>query len=332
VSATSVDSNGAPGSRTTAQQPPSRIAGVIATAKEVKTRVKEVRAAQLVSTITLRTFLSLFPLLLVGVAILGFIAANRKGGDDLAREVIDQLKLKDDMAKLVEENIAAAKGSRKAASVIGLVSSLFAGLAVVSAIASACDAIWQVPERGIKDRLLGLPWILGAVLIAALAGLATSIVKFLPIPGLNLVTGFLAGGITGALLFGWTQLVLTNIRVPLRAYLPGAIVGGLGLSAFQLFGAYVVARLLSNASQLYASLASVIALLSAFSLFGWLLVVSIVVNVVIWERRNGTVQLAVHAPRLPNGGWSMAQRGGQRSVAKSGGGLPAKLASFARRR
>jgi membrane protein len=300
------------------------------TARLVVDRIKEVRASQLVAAITLRAFLSLFPLLLVGIAILGFIAASRKGGDDVAQRLIRSLKLEGDMAKLVQENVASAQQSRRAASVVGFVSSLYSGLAVITAIAAACDAVWQVPARGFKDRLLGVPWAIGAAVIAAGSAVATWAVTQIPVPGLSVLVGLVGAGLTGAGLFWWTQLVLTNVRVPVRAYVPGAIVGGIGLSLFQVFGALIIARLLKNSSQLYASLAGVISLITALSLFGWLLVISAIVNVVLWERKHGTVQLAVRAPALPVSTWAMAERGGQRPKGSKVGALRARLTSLKR--
>ena len=264
----------------------------------------------------LKTFLSLFPLLLVAISVVGFIAARRHGGDDLGEKIIANLKLKGDVAKLVKENLQSAKSSRRAASIVGLVSLLFSGLGVVAAIARLCDVVWQVPERGLKDKAIGLVWLLGAIVVIAGSAGAIALVKIVPIPFLGVVAGFVSGGLTGAALFWWTQLAFTNVRVSWKAFVPGAIVGGIGLSIFQLFGAFLVVRLMKSASQLYASLAAVVALLGFLNLFGWLLVLSVIVNVVLWEADHGTVQLAITAPALPNGAWVQAERGGQRPLVR----------------
>jgi membrane protein len=277
----------------------------------VLSRIREVRASSLVAAIALRAFLSLFPLLLVGIAVLGFIAANKTGGGSVAADVIKKLKLEGDLAKLVTENVASAQRSRKAAGLIGLLSSLYSGLAVIMAIAQACDAVWQVPSRGQKDRLLGLPWLIGAAVITAVSGLPGLLISFLPVPGTAVIGGFIGATIAGAGLFWWTQFVMTNVRIPMRAYLPGSIIGGAGMALFSVFGGVILQRLLTNSSQLYASLAGVITLLTTLSLFGWMLVLSAIVNVVLWERKHGTVQLSVNAPSLPKGTWAVAERGGQ---------------------
>ena len=297
----------------------------IETVQQICRRIREVRANQLVSALVLQTFISLFPLLLVAIAALGFVAAHRHGSEDIAARLIANLKLEGDVARLVKSNLESAKSSRKAASVVGLASLLLSGLGVMGAMAQACDAVWQVPQRGLKDKALGVVWFVGAAVVIAAAVGAIALVKIIPFGPLGVLVGFVGGGATGALLFWWTQVAFTNIRIPRKAFWPGAMVGGIGLSLFQLFGAFIVVRLVKNASQLYASLAAVFALLSFLALFAWLLVLSIVVNVVVWEREHGTVQLAIAAPALPRGTWAVVERGGQRPLIKRRQSLLSRL-------
>jgi membrane protein len=297
--------------------------GIVETAKLVKDRVRQLRAGSLVNGFVLQTFLSLFPMLLVGIAVLGFIASRRTGDDDLAKRVIENLKLEGDLQKLVTENLEAAKNGRGGASIIGGVTLLLSALKVVASITAACNVAWQVPDRGWKDKVAGILWLVGAIVLIGGSAGAVGLVKIIPVPFVDIVAGFFAGVLTGGLLFWWTQLIFTNVRVGWKAFVPGALVGGIGVSMFQLFGALVMARLLANASALYASLAAVIALLGVLSLFGWLLVMSVIINVVLWERKHGTVQLAIYAPSLPKGSWLVADRGGQRPPIKKP--LPAVL-------
>ncbi len=286
-----------------------------ALAKALLLRVREARAGQLVATVVLRTFLSFFPLLLTAIGVLGFVAARRAGGtDDLGNRIVRQLKLSGDLARLVQDNLASARSSRKASSIVGAVSLAFSGTAVFMAVAQMCNALWQVPERGLRDRVLGVVWFVGAAIFALGSAVATAAVRLIPIPGLDVAVGIVGASVTGALLFWWTQVIFTNAPVPRRAFVPGAIVGGFALAAFQLFGAYLVTTLLAQASALYKSLAAVIALLGVLTLFAWLLLLSVAVNVLRWERDHGTVTLEVQAPRFgdPVGESALGERGGQR--------------------
>lgn len=279
----------------------------------VKTRIKEVAASKLVESIVLRIFLSLFPLIVVAIAVLGFVAASREGGTTkLAADLVKQLKLSGPMADLIRDSVNSAKDNRGTTSVVGFVSVLVSATAVVSSIASACNTSWQVSSRGIKDRLLGIVWLLGAGVLIALSGAATSLVKIIPVPGLNALVSFFSGAVAGGLLFWWTQVVMTNVRVPLRAFVPGAVFAGVGLSLFQVFGTVLVGRLLASQKGGPASLTAVLAFLSFLMIFAWLFVLSVIINVIAWEGSNGTVQLAISAPSVPNGRWVATTRSGVR--------------------
>ena len=122
----------------------------------VHERVSAVGGGPLSSSIALAGFLSLFPLLLVGVAVLGFASA---GNTDFASEVVDQLGLEGRAANEVTNAIDTAEGSRRAASVIGLVGLVWAGLGVAGALEKALNATWQVTGRGFSSRLASLSWL-----------------------------------------------------------------------------------------------------------------------------------------------------------------------------
>ena len=296
------------------------------TLKLARLRIKELGASRLVEAIVLRIFLSLFPLIVLAIAVIGFVAASRPGGSaKLADDLVEQLKLSGSMADVIRESVSSAEGSRGATSVVGFFTVLISATAVVNAIAAACNSAWQVSTRGLKDRLLGVVWLFGlALLIGATVGV-TALITIIPIPGIDALVGLVSGSIVGALLFWWTQVIMTNVRIPLRAYVPGAIFAGIGFALFQLFGTLLVARILASQSGGPASLGAVLAFLTFLTIFAWLFVLSVIINVVVWEREHGTVQLMISAPALPNGAWAQTTRSGQRPSAISRRSLPALL-------
>ena len=64
-------------------------------------------------------------------------------------------------------------------------------------------------------------------------------------------------------------------------------------------GAYYVARAVADSSQLYGSLGVVFAILAWLFFFGRLIVYSAVVNVILWEREEGTVTVVTQVPKQP---------------------------------
>ena len=125
----------------------------------VHQRVGDVGGGPLSSSIALAGFLSLFPLLLLGISVVGFVSAGR---NDFPQEVIRQLGLTGEAAERVLDTIGKAEDSRRAASVVGLLGLLWAGLGVVGTLEQALNATWQVKGRGLVSRPIGLAWLAGA--------------------------------------------------------------------------------------------------------------------------------------------------------------------------
>src|SRR5918994_2054988 len=175
----------------------------------------------LASSIALAGFLSLFPLLLVGIAVLGYVSA---GDVDFASEVVDELGLEGKAADQVTDVIDAAEGSRRAASVVGLVGLAWGCLGVAGALEKALNSTWQVTGRGITSRLVGAAWLAGAGLLFLASMALGPLLNELPGPaaGPTVVAGF----VLDVVLFVWMFVVLTNVDVPWRTYLPGALLGG----------------------------------------------------------------------------------------------------------
>ncbi|MGH9004070.1 MAG: YhjD/YihY/BrkB family envelope integrity protein, partial [Acidimicrobiia bacterium] len=117
-------------------------------------RYGELHGGELASAVTLAAFLSLLPLLVVGIAVLGFVSAA--SSTDLAQEVIGELGLSGKAADTLRTAMEQAQDSRQAASLVGLGGLLWTGLGVVGALQYTWDTAWQVPGRGLRDRFLGL--------------------------------------------------------------------------------------------------------------------------------------------------------------------------------
>ena len=175
--------------------------------------------------------------------------------------------------------------------------------------------MWQVPSRGIKAVPHARGWLVGSVVVVALSGVSVGLVRVIHLPMVGLLSGLLLGFIAGTGLFFWTQFSLANVKVPWQAHVPGALVGGVFLTLFQLLGAYLL-PLVMGGSKLYASLGVAVALLAVFMLFARILVLATVISVLRWENGHGTVSLMIPAPAIPGGAWAVAERAGQRPKPK----------------
>jgi membrane protein len=271
----------------------------------VHQRVGDVGGGPLSSSIALAGFLSLFPLLLVSIAVVGFVAA---GQTDFPERVIEQLGLTGRAAEEVLGVIDKAEESRRAASVIGFIGLLWAGLGIVGTLEQALDATWQVKGRGLVSRLIGLAWLVGAgVLFLASMALGGAVAE---LPGPGTVPTVVLGVGLDIVLFLWMFRTLTNAPLPWSAHLPGAIVGGVGLEVLKLVGTVYVPRAVASASALYGSLGVVFAILAWLALAARLILYAAAYNVVRWEREHGTVTVGIEVPRIEGEVPLEATRGG----------------------
>ena len=277
-------------------------------AGSVHQRFNELHGGYLAGAVTLAAFLSLFPLILVAVAVLGFFSSGRP---DLTAEVLDGLALPagGEAADAVRNAIDTAEESRRAASVIGLAGLLWSGLGLVAALQYAYDSTWQVEGRGIKDKAIGLLWLVGAAVLFSLSFAMTALMQFVPgfLAPLNLVMGLCVG----VAMFLWADRVLPNRDIGWRPLLPGAIVGAVGFEVLKIVGGIYVPKAVASSSALYGSIGVVFALLAWLFFFGRLVVYSSTLNVVLWERGHGTVTLDLEVPNLPGRDEQVGTRDGE---------------------
>lgn len=237
-------------------------------------------------------FLSVFPLILVFSAVLGFVL----GSDP---------SLKMHVIKNTEESFPALSGyisnSIRGSNValgIGTFVALWAGLGVTRATERAMNAIWDIPLSKRPNlwwsRLRGLLMlvILGVTFLVS-TGLAslqqTGGVLSVPAAVLSTVGPL----VLNLALYLLAFQVLTNRHLPWRSLVPGALVGAVGWTALQSLGALYTRHELAHASQLYGALAGVIGLLAWIYLGALLTLYAAEVNVVLayrlWPRSLGRV-------------------------------------------
>jgi membrane protein len=282
----------------------------VRTALAVQSRFSEVHGNHLAAAVTLAAFLSIFPLLLVVVAIVGKVAADNTA---LVPEFIERLGLTGEAETAVVGAIEKAVQSRRAASAVGIAGLLWSGLGLVAALQYAFDNVWQVSGRGLKDKLGGLLWLVGAaVILIASLGL-TAVLNFLPELRLQGVApvALVLGVAVNLALWLWAMVALTNSSVGWRAMVPGAVLGAVGLEVLKVVGSVYVPRIVASSSALYGSIGVVFAILAWLLFLGRLIVYAAVLNVVKWEQRHGTVTVEIELPKHPDAVPVEATRAGE---------------------
>lgn len=268
---------------------------VIALLLGTQKRFGEIGGTALANGIALQTFLSLFPLILVAIAVVGYLAA---GDDTFASDVISNFSLTadDSITETITTAIDTAAENKEATGVFALAGMLWSGLNVVTAIQRSIDSAWQTKGKGLKNKLLALGWLLGAVVIFTGSFALAAIINFLP--GWFAPLSILLGFAVNFGLFLWTFVALGRLHLGVKTMVPGAVLCAVGLEVLKLVGAVYVPRLVASSSALYGPLGIVIAILGWLAFFGRLIVYGAVANVISYEDKHGTVSVTVHAPRV----------------------------------
>ncbi len=256
---------------------------VLRTAWRIHKRFGQLKGNNLAASIAFQSFLSLFPLILVVVAVIGVVAS---GDGSVGSSIVAKFGLQGDTASIVTDAVRTASKSPKIAAPLGLAGLFWSGLGLVNAFQYGLDQVWQVDERGMKDKLFGLAWLAGAALLFVAAAAITTVLNFLP--GFLTPLAVLVGLAVNFALWMWTFMVLPNRKLPWTAHVPGALLGAAGMEALKVMGAVFLPRTVANSSALYGSIGVVFAVLAWLALFSRLVLYSAVFNVVRWERRVST--------------------------------------------
>jgi len=266
-----------------AQQRRPRVAFVAAVIK----KFGDDGAGQLAGLISFYGFLSLFPLLLVLVTVLGFVLQ----GDPHERQRILEGTL--GQFPLIRDQIThtGLNGSGIALA-IGIVTSLLAGLGITNATQDAFNRIWQVPFKHRPDflrrRLRGLAML---TLLGALSIISTVAAGF--VGSASHGTAAVVGGVVIAFLVNLALFfsafkLLTAIDVPWRELLPGVIVGVIFWQLLQHLGGLYINHELKRTGPLYGAFALVLGLLAWLYLGAQLTLFAAEINVVrarrLWPR------------------------------------------------
>lgn len=242
----------------------------------------------LAAIVTYYAFLAIFPLMLLGSSILGFLLRNNA---DLQHEVLNsalsQFPIIGD--QLASQGIHGSAGGV----IVGTVTALYGAMGLGQAIQNTVNTAWSVPRNSrpnpflLRLRSLGLLVTAGVAVLgisilvtivnntSALGGKPTGPVRWL----LTLATVAIIGGML-TLLFR----LATTREHPLRNAAPGAFTLAAMWQVLQILGAWYVTHFIHTASRMNATFALVLGLIGFIYLAAVMGVFGIEINVVIARR------------------------------------------------
>jgi YihY family inner membrane protein len=239
------------------------------------------RGGQLAALVTYYGFLSLFPLLLVLVTVLGFLLHDNPSlRHDLLDSALADFPI---IGPQLRRNVSALGGNGLGL-VIGLLGLIWGSLGVAQAAQHATAQVWNVAmarRPSFFPRLARSLLILAvlAVAIGVTTGLA-AVATLVPSSIVVTVVSTLLLVALNAALYWLAFRVLTPKEVATRDLWPGAIVGGVAWTALQALGGWLVARQLRHTSELYGTFGVVLGLLFFLYLAAQIMVYAAEVNVV----------------------------------------------------
>jgi YihY family inner membrane protein len=232
-------------------------------------------------------FVSVFPLLLVLVTVLGFVLQ----GDPSEKEKI--LKGTLGQVPLVSDQIthSGLKGS-VAGLTIGVFGALFAGLGITGATQNAFNRIWAVPFKERPNfvfvRLRGLATLVLLGVMSIISTVSAGFVGSASHGAGAVVAGVLVAFVFNLALFMTAFKILTAIDLSWRDLLPGVIVAATSWQALQHLGGFYVDHELKRTGPLYGTFALVLGLLAWLYLGAQLTMFAAEINVVrarrLWPR------------------------------------------------
>lgn len=239
----------------------------------VSARTAELNGGYAANALTLVSFVSLFPLLLVIVSVTGLLTGSNP---DLADDLVEFLGLTGNSARTMTDTLARARASGTTGSIVGLVGMAWSGLALVGALRFVVNLPHGTSVKGLRARVLGVPWLLGAASILAVSLGISTVLNWLP--GWTAPIAVLVSLGIDTALFTWTFWFLDTERPPPRHLLPGAVTAAVCFGLLKMLGTIVLPRLVADSSATYGALGTVFAILTWLLLFSRILVYAVVVN------------------------------------------------------
>jgi YihY family inner membrane protein len=244
------------------------------------------QGGQLAALIAYYGFVSLFPLLLVLVSVLGFVL---QGDPDEQRRILSGAL---GQFPILREQLEHSLTGSGVALGVGTAVALLAGLGITGATQNALNRIWSVPFKHRPNfifarlRGLGMLALLGAMFIVS-----TTAAGF--VGSASHGAAKVVGGVVVALLFNLALFmtafkVLTAAELTWRELWPGVVAASLGWQLLQHLGGFYIDHELKRTEPLYGVFALVLGLIAWIYLGALITVFAAEINAVrarrLWPR------------------------------------------------
>jgi YihY family inner membrane protein len=243
-------------------------------------------AGNLATQLTYSLFVTMFPLLLLLVTILGIVLADDPS--DRVRVLHSALSQFPIIGQQLGHNIHAIKRNSAFGLIFGILGLIYGSTGLAQAGLFSMAQIWNIPAvarpsylvRMARAGIFLVVLAVGLIITTTLAGLGTfGKHNFL----LGVVAEILAVIINVALYLAMFRTLTPN-QVPTRSLIPGVITGGVAWTILQAIGGYVVGHDLKGAGALYGLFGIVLGLVAWIYLGVEITLYSAEINTVLHHR------------------------------------------------
>lgn len=247
------------------------------------------QSGYLAAVITYYAFIAIFPLMLIGSSILGFVL---QGHPDLQQRILTSALAQ---FPIIGDQIGRPEGIRGSTSavVIGTITALYGVIGLGQATHNAINVSWAIPRNSrlnpIVSRLRSLVWIVGAGFALVFIAVISSLGSHLDVLGRNLGSGLhwlapVLFVVINALVLALMMRLSTPRRERLRDLLPGAAFIAVLWQLLQVLGGVYVEHVIKKANQMNAVFALVLGLFALVYIATVLAMLGLEINVVLVKR------------------------------------------------
>ena len=237
----------------------------IRTIKAVADRFGADGAGFLTGAIAYAFFISMVPLLLLGLSLLGYVLQATGVGErvDVVEAVTEEIP---GLADLFSQNVQSLINLKTWAGVFAILGIIWAGTGGVNAIRHSLGVIYRVTQRPnlLLERLIALALLI--VLLIALVGSAVAATYFrrsAPLTAIGLpATALFNIGVV----FLVCRMLMPKAEVASRYLWRGAIIAGIGFAGLALLGAWYTERVVVKAAAIYGTFAGLVGILVILNL------------------------------------------------------------------